>query len=140
MAWQIERIDETNTSRDRDTVEAALVHLRRGDQTYRVTVELAGSAAAAHIWLDAYGTVRHYLEDDFQLMIGPPPTDAMGPWSIARCTVSFTRRRCWWRFRAHLSRPSVGPTRNVGSGIAADGFGHSRESSAQTGGNRPEIR
>jgi hypothetical protein len=63
MAWLVQRVEGVNTSSGLDTAEAALVHLVDGEETYRITVELSGSAGAAGQALDPHAVVAPYLND-----------------------------------------------------------------------------
>jgi hypothetical protein len=70
MAWRVNFTQHVNTSSDRDTTEAELVHLEHhdGDETYRITVELSRTAAALGIPLNGEEAVREYLDEE------APPT------------------------------------------------------------------
>jgi hypothetical protein len=65
VTWSIADTQQVNTSPGRDTTSAKLVHLERGEgETYRITVELSGTASAIGIGLDAREAVQDYLNED----------------------------------------------------------------------------
>jgi hypothetical protein len=64
VTWRIAHVERANASPDRDTTDAALVHVKRGSQTRQITVELAAAAVTSGQSLDARKAVREYLDDD----------------------------------------------------------------------------
>ena len=64
MGWIVTHVDSCDPSPDFDTVEAALVRLARNDQTRRVTVELARTAADSGAEFVPHEVVVPYLGDD----------------------------------------------------------------------------
>jgi len=64
MGWSIHEVRGAETSPDRDTVDAAVVVLRRDGAERRVLVELAGTARAAGVRLEPRYAIRQFLKDD----------------------------------------------------------------------------